>query len=234
MVLLPLGWTSDQEPGGRYELLVRRPGETTVYPATITTDANYAYWIVSDSDTAIAGNYGECVLRYYVGDTLAKSNAWLTSVLASPDGSPVDPPEPCQGWVDQALQAGEAARDAAERAEASLDKQPYPNAETGTWWRWNSETGEYEDTGEPYDGGGGVPPGGSTGQVLTKSSDTEGDADWADLPTFDGVYEVTPRPFGQTTMLTRRTYLDRDIVVKEIPYQETSNTSGGKTATIGG
>jgi len=80
----------------------------------------------------------------------------------------------------------------------------------------------------------GLPSGGDEGQVLTKKSQAEGDAEWRDLPTFDGVYEITPLVGSETTMQTQQHYLDRNIVVKSIPYAEVANEAGGNTATIGG
>lgn len=83
-------------------------------------------------------------------------------------------------------------------------------------------------------GGGALPSGGTDGQYLVRSSAAQEGAIWRDLPIFDGSYEVTPLPYMETIMQTQRTYLDRDIVVKEIPYAEVTNEKGGLTATIGG
>lgn len=82
--------------------------------------------------------------------------------------------------------------------------------------------------------GGLLPPGGTDGQYLVKDSTAEGGAKWADLPSYSGVWSVTPLVNTQTTLETAQTYLDRDIVVEAIPYAEVSNISGGMTATIGG
>lgn len=54
-----------------------------------------------------------------------------------------------QGKADDAKKGSEAARD---RAEAAAIKQPYPNAETGTWWTWDADKAAYVDSGEPYEG----------------------------------------------------------------------------------
>lgn len=88
--------------------------------------------------------------------------------------------------------------------------------------------------GEPGEPGAGLPPGGTDGQYLVRRVGAEAGAVWRDLPIFDGSYEVTPLPYMETIMQTQRTYLDRDIVVKEIPYAEVTNEKGGLTATIGG
>lgn len=67
-----------------------------------------------------------------------------------------DAPEPQNSWFVQVVDARDEALAAAIRAENAAIHQPYPNAETGTWWVWSVETGKYEDTGESYGGGGGT------------------------------------------------------------------------------
>ena len=190
---------------GRFQLIARRQGDSAPYPVTITSDENFVYWNVTSADTAYSG-LGKVELQYYVDDVLAKSTVYLTRVLESLS-EPGTPPAPYQSWVDDVLAAANDAEDAADRAESSARQA--------------------EEAARLLSGG-------TAGQVLTKNSAAEGDVNWADLPSFDGAYEVIPRPFGETTMLTRQTYLDRDVVVRAIPYQETSNLSGGKTVTIGG
>lgn len=44
------------------------------------------------------------------------------------------------------------ALEAKNSAERCLDKLPYPHPGTKTWWRWNSSTNAYEDTGEQAQG----------------------------------------------------------------------------------
>lgn len=227
---------------GTLQILVNRPGETLdtgeplVYVATDVSVADgIATWTITDVDTAINGS-GSCALVYLVGnDVVAKTPAYRTRIKDTLGHSGATVPPALEAWYNDILQASADAQSAAERAEDSLDKQPYPNAATGTWWRWNSEAGAWEDTGEPYGGGGGsLPSGGSAGQVLTKNSSVDDDATWKDLPAYAGVYEVTPLVNASTTMQTAQKYMDRDVVVREIPYQEVSNLSGGNTATIGG
>lgn len=54
----------------------------------------------------------------------------------------------------------------------------------------------------------------------------------SDFPIYDGAYEVTPRSYEQVLDTDRKLMLD-DVTVHQIPYYETSNTSG-ITAYIGG
>lgn len=62
-----------------------------------------------------------------------------------------DAPEPQNSWIVQVVDARDEALAAAIRAENAAIHQPYPNAETGTWWVWNAGTGQYEDTGKSYE-----------------------------------------------------------------------------------
>ena len=54
-----------------------------------------------------------------------------------------------------------------------------------------------------------------------------------DFPNYRGQYVVRPNLTVQV-LETKNKSLLRDVVVHEIPYAETSNTSGGYTAIIGG
>ena len=59
-----------------------------------------------------------------------------------------------------------------------------------------------------------------------------GEAKWENLPSYTGDYEVTPDVSSQT-LSTSQKYMESDLVIKEIPYSETSNVSGGNTVYIG-
>lgn len=58
----------------------------------------------------------------------------------------------------------------------------------------------------------------------------EGDAS----PIYEGDYNVLPLAFQETVLQTKNKKLVNDIVIKEIPYYETSNPSGGNTVYIAG
>lgn len=138
-------------PGGTLTLAYIPPGHETAYPMEVLTTGTMGTWTLTNAVTQYAG-YGWALWSYRrASDGLVvKTCKCQTHVTPMPDASGDTPPEPQQGWVEQVLNAGAVAQEAAERAEASLDKLPYPNLETGTWWRYNSETGEYEDTGAAY------------------------------------------------------------------------------------
>ena len=145
-------WISNFGPG-TVQLLHQRSSDEAPYPVAVEQEGDRAVWTVTNADTAAAGT-GRAELQYYVGDALAKSETWMTKVLAALGPAGETPPEAQHGWVDQVLQAGTVATEAADRAEEAAVRQPYPNAETGTWWVWNAESGAYEDTGISYGTGG--------------------------------------------------------------------------------
>ena len=55
----------------------------------------------------------------------------------------------------------------------------------------------------------------------------------SDVPIYEGEYVITPKPFDDQTLETTGKQMINDVVVREIPYYETSNISG-ITIYIGG
>ena len=53
------------------------------------------------------------------------------------------------------------------------------------------------------------------------------------VPEYEGSYEIRPKVWEQA-MLTKGKLMLEDVKIQEIPYQEVTNQTGGKTATIGG
>lgn len=141
---------------GDVSLLYIPPGSEIAYPMTVTAQGTTATWTLTNVETQFAG-YGWALWSYRrASDGLVvKTCRCPTSVTASPEDAGDAPPDPEAPWVEQVLNAAQAAQEAAEAAQESLDKLPYPDLSTGTWWRWNSSTGQYEDTGASYGGGGG-------------------------------------------------------------------------------
>lgn len=85
----------------------------TVYPVAIKQDGASVSWTVSASDTATVGA-GRAELRWYVGDTLAKSAKFRTSVSSAlADSTTETPPEPQKSWVDKVLAAAQEIKDGA-------------------------------------------------------------------------------------------------------------------------
>ena len=142
-------WISNFGPG-TVQLLHQRSGDEAPYPVAVEQEGHCAVWTVTSADTAAAGT-GRAELQYYVGDALAKSETWMTKVLAALGPAGEMPPEAQQGWVDQVLQAGTVATEAAEKAANAAVRQPIVGG-NGNWWTWDLEAGAYVDTGI-YSGG---------------------------------------------------------------------------------
>lgn len=63
---------------------------------------------------------------------------------------------------------------------------------------------------------------------------TYGNGSGETVPIYEGNYEVTPLAFQRTVLNTEGKKMENNVVVKEIPYYETSNLSGGTTVYIAG
>ena len=136
------GWESEYGPGS-VELIAQRPGDEAPYPVVTTRDGCIVVWTVTAADTLYPGDSGRCELRYYVGETLAKSRIWGTYVARAMDTpSETTPPEPEKGWVDKVLEAGTSAKEAAERAEEAAKKAesavPAGSLSIGNGLKWES------------------------------------------------------------------------------------------------
>lgn len=88
---------------------------------------------------------------------------------------------------------------------------------------------------------GGIPPSGeATLQLPPITDDDEGKVltamggkpIWKELQIYDGEYEVVP-DITEQSLQTSQKFMEDNVTIKEIPYSETSNTSGGNTVYIG-
>ena len=108
---------------GDVEVIYQRPCDAQPYPLTVQREGTIVTWDVTSTDTEMSDGSGKCELRYYVGETLAKSKTWRTWVepaMGTP--SETTPPEPEKGWVDKVLEAGAAAEEAAMAAQDAQAK----------------------------------------------------------------------------------------------------------------
>ena len=89
-------------PGGTAELLVQRPDESSIYPVTLNIDGASAAWVVTSADTE-KHELGRCELQWRVGETLAKSNVYVTAISPALDASSEPPDPPSKRWFDSIL-----------------------------------------------------------------------------------------------------------------------------------
>ena len=100
---------------GTAQLAAKLPHSSTPYPVSITQDGNTVTWLVTNADTQTKGN-GECELFWYVGETLAKSVVYTTIVGRDIGDVGETPPDPYETWVEEVLNAGQSAQEAAQDA----------------------------------------------------------------------------------------------------------------------
>lgn len=124
---------------GTAELLHCRKGDTAPYPCALERDGDTVTWTITSADTDVVG-YGEAELRWYAGETLAKSAVYRTIVRrALEDGETADPPEPQQDWVTQML------ADVDSRVEADV---PLALAQAKASGEFDGEKGDKGDKGD--------------------------------------------------------------------------------------
>lgn len=129
---------------GVFSLVIKRKGDTALYPVTVTTEGSALVWVPTNADTAVSG-FGSCELSYTVGDVIAKSKTWDTDVYSSITGEgETEPPEPYASWVDEVLKAGAAAEAAA--------SNPAYIGENGNWYTWDAAKKAYADSGVSAEG----------------------------------------------------------------------------------
>lgn len=58
--------------------------------------------------------------------------------------------------------------------------------------------------------------------------------EYTGAPIYEGEYIVIPLAWEEQTLPTAARIMTQDVVVREIPYYEVSNTSGGYTVNIAG
>ena len=168
---LPPNWDMS-DPAASVQLVARRHDESTAYPVMLSCEDGVYYWDVTATDTARKG-YSQCELRYMLGDVLAKSMTWLTSVAESISDDLTEPPDAAQNYLSQVMAEGAKASAAADRAESTVLKMPY--IEDGVWMVWDFEQQAYVNTGVSAGGGSGE---GTPGAVFVPHLDADGNLSW--------------------------------------------------------
>lgn len=140
---IPDGWV--------WDMLVEAKGNLNIIRLSEMEDGVGA--ILTDEMLAISGYY-TMQLRGTQGETVKHTNKIQVFVPDSLSGNAQWPTIPSEFTQLEARVSADAdrAEDAAQAAEDAAIRQPYPNPDTGTWWKWDAETGAYKDTGEPYSG----------------------------------------------------------------------------------
>lgn len=189
---LPQHWDMS-DPAASVQLVVQRAGETTAYPVMLSCEDGVYYWAVTSADTARDG-CGLCELRYMLGDVLAKSMTWITSVAESISEDLTDPPDAAQNYLSQVMAEGAKATSAADRAESAVLKMPY--IENGVWMVWDFEQQAYVNTGVSAGGGSGE---GTPGAVFVPHVDADGNLSWSNNGGLDNpeTVNIMGRPQGE-------------------------------------
>ena len=115
----PAQWR-EEFPGGAAQLLVR-PNGGKAYPVVLEEDGDLAVWQVTAADTARAG-YGRCELRWSVDGMVVKSKTYMTFVAEGLSGGCGCGQDNWSAYLEQIIQAGADALNAAGRAEAAANR----------------------------------------------------------------------------------------------------------------
>lgn len=112
----------EEFPGGVAQLLVRPPGNCgPAYPVALEEDGELAVWRVTAADTARHG-YGRCELRWSVDGVAVKSRTYVTFVAEGLSGGCGCGTDNWGAYLEQIIQAGAQALDAAGRAESAANR----------------------------------------------------------------------------------------------------------------
>lgn len=108
-------------PSGTVSAVARREGDPAPYPLTLDVADGMAVWIVSDTDTAKAGE-GAVELTLTSGGTRVRSLTFKTLVTASLTDAPVDD-DAWYGWLDKAVVKVDETVQAAQRKLTEVDQE---------------------------------------------------------------------------------------------------------------
>lgn len=108
-------------PSGTVSAVARREGDPAPYPLTLDVADGMAVWVVSDTDTAKAGE-GAVELTLTSAGTRVRSLTFKTLVTASLTDAPVDD-DAWYGWLDKAVVKVDETVQAAQRKMAEVDEE---------------------------------------------------------------------------------------------------------------
>lgn len=108
-------------PSGTVSAVARREGDPAPYPLTLDVAYGMAVWVVSDTDTAKAGE-GAVELTLTSAGTRVRSLTFKTLVTASLTDAPVDD-DAWYGWLDKAVVKVDETVQAAQRKLSEVDQE---------------------------------------------------------------------------------------------------------------
>lgn len=120
-----------QWPDATITLIVKRNKDEAPYVAVTELVDGILYWPVTRAETAVPGN-GLIEIRATCGETIAKSVTGFIRVSAALTGNETEPPETAKSWVDQVIEYGNEATQAAIKAKEEADRLSGINAKAVT------------------------------------------------------------------------------------------------------
>ena len=144
-------YVTDWPDGTPQAVFSRADGYTYNVPCKL--DGKYVLIELTKTETWVAGT-SKVEVTWIEGDSVVKSDTYFGKINKTISDKTGDrPPEPMTGYVEQMMQLGAEVAEAAERVEDAMGLQPIIG-ENGNWQIYNPDTGEYEDSGTPSNGGG--------------------------------------------------------------------------------
>ena len=140
----------EEFPGANIGMMLKRPGESTFYPAALEMEDGIIEFEVTRADVAIAGEGEAQIILTNEDDVELRSRVVKTRIGESMSGTEVEAPDPETTFVTQVINA-------AAQAEAAVEKMP-TIGDNGNWYMWDAEAEAYVDTGLPSRGEDGVSP----------------------------------------------------------------------------
>lgn len=214
---------------GTAALYVRRAGDAAAYPVALTIEDGSAAWAVSNTDTNVKG-YGAAELVLSSNGVVKKSAVWPIYVgcdIGQPTGSP---PDPYESWLEtltalgaQAQEDAQAAADSAADAASSASDAADSAEDAKDYADDAADSAAAAAAAAAH----GIPAGGTRGQVLTKLSDEDFDADFED-PAGDG-----GTTWFSNTFPTVIAYGDDDQIIEGNFKIADLHGPAGKTVKIG-
>lgn len=215
----------EKYPGATFGLRAAVPGGEPYPVSHLKRDGAAVVWTITNADTAQAGEGWAQLVLYGGGQEIAKTEIAHTLVLPSLTGEGGTPPDAVADWLNRAEETLGRLEGLSILPPITVeDDGKVLTAVNGAWVPM-----------EPTGGGGegdALPPvtEADNGKILMVQ---EGEWAAAELPKYEGTYEITPLANEQTTLLTAQKFMTDNVAVKEIPYFETSNQSDGETVYIG-